>query len=717
MPPASAPSDAPLPGRGIRPLASLVAHRGLALGAALLVLAVGWPLAWKKGEPAYRAEAALQVSPRYMRNLKEDQELDFQSNTQYRQFVEHQRRSVGRHDVLRDALAGLGPHRALWQREGDNERQAVDRLRERLVVASVPDTYLLRLTLDGPRPEGLAETVNAVGRTFIERMKAEEIYGADERTQHLRAREAELLEVIAAKGQARAEIAQALTLTTFNEATPNPYDQLVADLRRKLADARQRRLDAEAALAAFKARGDTNVVTRSVQDAVLNDPGLNSLKGALSTRRAGLLVQKSGLRPDHPGAVAAERELAEIEAELKQQSGRLEGGVRVNLQARLQATADQSAAVERGLQADLVLIEAQASRFAQLFQQASALTADIGQARAELDKVRERINHIDIESTSFGFLRLVSPALVPEQPFGPGRRKLLLMVLLAAAAAALVAPMLRDLLDRRVHTVNDAQRATGLAPAGWQVERADAASQTFGDEQLRRMAAALMRTRQARGRKVFGFSGCKPGAGTTSLVLELGRTLVMLGYRVLVVEANGFARDARHASGRPGLLELLREQADDADVIDPAAGQRPARVAACGAAHAGRFAIERLDRLALALQRWSDDTDFVLVDMPPLLASADAELLVRTVGQVLLVVQAGAVTRGEAQRASQLLQALDPEAVGMVVNRISPFAAGGYLRELMLESLSGRRSATVFTLPRWRLWWATLFVRTPQALP
>jgi Mrp family chromosome partitioning ATPase len=647
-----------------------------------------------------------------MRNLVEDQELDFQSNTQYRQFVEHQRKSIGRYDVLRDALASLGERRHLWQRPEETERQAVERLRERLVVASVPDTYLLRLSLEGNRPEGLAEIVNAVCATFIQRMKSEQIYGADERTAHLRVREQELLTLIAAKGAERSGIAQQLSLTTFNESTPNPYDRLVADLRAKLTDARQRRMDADAALAAFRNRGDTNVTVRSVQDAVLNDPGLNSLKGALSARRAALLVQKSGLKPDHPGAIAANRELAEIDLELKAQSERLEGGVRGNLLARLQGTADQAGALERGIRDELTELEAQASGFARLFQDAMALTADLNRARAELDKVRERVNFLDVESTSFGFLRLVSPALVPETPFGPGRKKLLLMVLVAALGAALVAPMALDLLDRRVHTVNDAQRVMGIAPAGWQVERSDTASQIFADEQLRRMAAALVRSRDARQQGIFGFTGCKPGAGTTTLVLELANTLRSLGFNVLVVEANGAARDARFASGRPGLAELLRGEARGAEVIAEATATLPPRVAVSGAR--GTVPVERLDRLGRALKHWAGVADFVLVDMPPLLTSADAELLARTVGQVLLVLEAGVLTKGEVQRAHRMLQAIDPDAVGMVVNRIAPFANGGYLRDLMLESVSGRRAGAFFSTPRWRLWWALFFTRRHQ---
>lgn len=693
----------PLPGRGIKPLTSLLAHPLLALAVAVLVLIVGAPLAWKKSVPSYSADATIQVAPRYMRNLRDDQELEFQSNTQYRQFVEHMRRSVGRHDVLRDALARLGERRDFWQRPDETERRAIDRLRAALQVSSVPDTYLLRLSLKGDEPEGLAEIVNAVSTTFVERMKSEQIYGADERTRQLREREQELLTRIADLGAQRASIAQQLSLTTFNEGTPNPYDGVVADLRRRLADAQQRRLEAEAALVAFRTRGDTTMASRSVQDAVLNDPGLNTLKGALSTRRATLLTQKSGLRADHPGAAAAERELAEIERELGQQSDQIGDAVRSNLLGRLQGTAEQARSVETGLLQQLQALEDQASTYAQRFQNAMTLTADLSQARSELDKVRERVNHMEVESGSLGFLRIVSAALTPDLPVGPGRRRMLLMVLIAAAGAGLAAPVLRDLLDRRVHTVNDAQRLLGIAPAGWQVERQDAASHLFGDEQLRRIAAALLRSRDARGRRAFGFTACKPGAGVTSLVLELGGMLQALGCRVLVVEAGG--RDPRLGDDRPGLDALLRGEADADAVVRPGTDARPATVAACLGAEP--VPLQRLDRLEAALQHWSQGHDFVLVDMPALLTSADAELLVRALGQVLLVVEAGATTRGELTRARRLLQVIDPQAVGLVVNRVRPFDAGGYLRDLMLETLGRRRLDAVLTVPRWRLWLAT----------
>lgn len=183
-------TDTPtLPGRGIRPLASLLGPRRLAVAALVVVLLAGIPFAWKKGQSHYAAEATLQVAPRYMRNIKEDQELDFQSNTQYRQFVEQQRKSIGRYDVLRDALARLPDQGQVWRRPGETDRRMIERLRDQLKVEAVPDTYMLNISLEGVAKAGLADVVNAVTMTFMERMKTEQIYGADERTKHLKERE------------------------------------------------------------------------------------------------------------------------------------------------------------------------------------------------------------------------------------------------------------------------------------------------------------------------------------------------------------------------------------------------------------------------------------------------------------------------------------------------------------------------------------------------
>ena len=703
-------SEAPsLPGRGIKPLVSLLDHPRLAMTVSLVVLVLGAPVAWLKGAPQYAVEAVVQVAPRYMKNLAEDQELEFQSNTQYRQFVQQQIRSIPRFDIVRDALRKLGD-RAHWAKPEETERHAVERLQGALQVAAVPDTYLIRISLEGKKNDALSEIVNAITEIYLARAKVEQIYGAEDRSKNLLVRERELLDQIEAKAKRRALIAQDLSLTTFSEGTPNPYDLLVATLRTKVSDARQRRIDAEAALAAFRLHGDTNVSIRSVNDGVLNDPGLNALKNSLYKRRAELLLQMSGLRADHPVREAALREMKEIEQELSEQARLLAGDLRGNLQARFAATAEQASRVEKALDTELATLERRATEFAHLFQGAMTLTSELNQSRIELEKVRQRLNYLSVESSSLGFVRLVTPALPPENPFGPGRKKMLLMVMAAALVSGLLAPTIRDLLDQRLYTVNDVEKLAGIAPAGWQIERSDAASDLFAEEQLRRLASSLLKSRQEGHGRVFGFTGIKSGVGTTTLVLDLAVTLGRLGLKVLLIEANGFSHDPRFDTGRPGLVEFLSGQVRATQIVAPGTATLPPRVG-IGGTGSGRVQLQRLDRLAELLRHWSATADFILVDMPPLLVAADAELLTRIVGNVLMVVQAGVTEKGELLRARRLLLKIDPPAVGIVVNRIKPFVGGGYLKQQMLESLTGHSAARFYSMSPLKLWVESLRLR------
>ena len=706
-PPAFDPAS--VKGLGIKPLASLLAHRGIALAVLLLVIAVGTPVALIKGAPRYVATATVQVAPRYMKNLKDDNELDFQSNSQYRQFVEHQARSVPRFDILAAAVAAVEAQGYAWARAGESQRRAIERLQERLVVTPVADTYLMQIGLEGGGREGLAEIVNAVVGSYIARMKDEQVYGADERVKTLMARESELLQAIRDLQEKRTAIALEVGVSTFNEADGNPHDRLVTAARAAHEEAQRSRIAAETRLQAFQRANETDIVTRSIKETVLNDPGLNNLKASFNSRRAALAAATSGLTPDHPAHQAAQTELAEIDAEIARRTGEITREVATNLRTRYDATVDQARRFEQETDAALREREARNARAAKLYNDALALSADIKEARAELDKVRDRLNFFAVERDALGFVRVVTPAFPPETAYGPGRRKLLLLVLAAALLLATIAPVVVDMADRRVRSVGDAERALAMPALGWLIEGDGAAARLFGDDQLRRIAAALTRERDRHGTQVFALTGVKPGAGATELALGLARTLDALGYPALVVEANAFRPDARFDGPRPGLAQCLRGEAEPAACIAPPAAGLPARVragSAPGAPHLGR-----VDRLPAVLDAWRERYAFVLVDTPPLLLAADAEIVLDRIGHALLVVEANATTRGELARAARTLETSAAQAVGMIVNRVRTLDGGGYFRNLLVEYLTQRKYAEFASQPAWRLHLAALLAR------
>ena len=654
-------SSAPSP-RRITPLASLRRHWKLAVAAGLAVLAVGLPGAWFKGAPKYATWSVMQVAPRYMKNLKDDNEFDFQSNSQYRQFVEHQVTSITRYDIVRDALASLGDKAQVWKRKDDTEQRLVMRLQERIHARAVPDTYLMEVRLEADSKKALAETVNAVTQTFIDRMKSEMVYGSDERLGKLHEREQQLVAEVSAKTERRTVIAQKLGVATFVANDVNPHDKLLTELRHSLHEASMRRVDAEAKAAAFARSGETDTTIRSVQEHTLNDPGLNSLKAALSQRRAVLVQAMSGLKPEHPGAVAAREEIRLIDEEINRTAQSVSGQVRTSLGTRYGTTLDQSRRYEDGLKKILAEQQSQSAIYAALFNEGLTLSADIAQARGEIEKIRERTNYLNAEMGSPGFVRLVTPAMTPEFPYGPGRKKLFLLVLVAAFGLALVVPVARDVFDPRVRNAGDAERAMGFAAAGVLEERGSPKAADI----LRRIASSLIQARHDHEHAAFALTSVADGCGTTSTALDLGRELDRIGFPTVVIEANAAMPDARFGPALPGLQECLLGQADVDDCIIEGDDDLPARIAV-GRAEGQH--LRQLDALAGVMADLHQRFAFVLVDLPALGQSADAELLVRQLGHVLMVVPVNGVRKAAVQRARLRLARLEPESMGLVVTQ------------------------------------------------
>lgn len=681
-----------LPGRGIKPMVSLKTHRNVALMVFIVIALLGLPVVFLKGKPNYMATALIQISPTYMKNLRDDGELNFPSNTQYRQFVENQARSVLRYDIVQDGLRSLKEKGDIWRKPGKTERDAINLLQNIISVRAIPDTYLMEVTISNTASTGIAEIVNAIVHTYVERMKYERVYGSDIRQQNLEKRAEELLSSISDYTERRTTLALKLGISTFGQQVDNPYDKVLSEQRSALTDARNKRIEAEAQLLAFQKYGETDIKTRSVQEAVLIDPGLSNLKANLYKRRADILTQLAGLTPQHPGFGELNKELKQIDKEIEKQIKTLTQEVSGSLLARYENSVRQSRTIEEKMAADLADLEQKGAEFANIYNQVMELTHHIKQDRDELDVIRDRLNTFAAEENSFGFVRMVTPALPPEQSYGTSKKKLLLMVLAFAFAVSLAVPVMMDMLDRRINTVNDAERLLGIGSLGWMIEKTNQPTQLFAGDLIRRMASGLIHEQNEHQTRIFAFSAIKPGAGTTELLLMLGKTLDTLGFPTLVIEANAFQPDERfnpNQTDKPGLIECIQQHIDPGSVITRSDEHYPDRL------WIGRTAASRhldcINQISMVTQACLDDYKFILVDTPPLLLSADSELLAQKLQHLVLVVEAGATTRGELKRAGRLVEKVNPAAVGVVVNRISPFQGGGYLTEAMHEYLTGQK--------------------------
>ncbi|MCU0753560.1 MAG: hypothetical protein MUE46_00340 [Xanthomonadales bacterium] len=691
-----------LPGIGIKPLLSLQRHWRLGMVVGLLVFLLGIPVVFIKGQSTYRAEGIFQVAPTYMKNLELDKELEIQSNSQYREYVNHLSQTVIRYDVLEQALDALAAEGIDPKPPALTRRRWIETLQRTIYVRPVPDTYMVKVGIEGTEKAHLHSLINAVLQSFYTTSKAEQIYGSDERLKVLEETRERLTGEIITLEAERIELADALGLTTFAENVQNPFDAVLAQAREKATDTRLMRAAAQAALDAFDQDGEVPTeFGRSLMEMRLQDNGLQALRNEVVKRSEELGRTLAGLTPEHPAHAAASRELADIRGRLAAAETAFDATTRANFRQRLSTALAMRLQMERDAAEMLQTLEDQASDFARRFQRAMRITADIDKREAELLKVRDRLNFLQTEADALGFVRLVTPALPAELPMGLGKTKLALAILIAAFGAALVTPVALDLLDRRIMSVNDAEKLMEIPAAGWQIERSDEATRLFGEEQLRRFAATLIRARGRHQRQTYAFSALKSGAGVSTLVLDTARMLSELGHRVLLLEANAWNPAEPLAALSPGLSDWLDETAE-LDALPQRFDWQGSPLSVVGIGDAGR-GLRRLDRFRLALAHYGQSHDFVLVDLPPLLQAADAELLIEAVGQVFLVVQAASITRGELLRGKRQLQRLDPEAVGLFVNRLPLFRGSGYLEEAVLETVTRTRYGELMPKSYWEL--------------
>lgn len=692
-----------LPGRGIKPLRSLRTHYRVSAFIWLLVLLAGLPVVWIKGQSYYGVESVFQVSPNYMKTLSTDKEVELQSNSQYREFVNHLSSTVKRYDVLQRALKKLREAKVDAQPKGLSERKYIEQLQKSVTVKPVADTYMVRIGLEGEKKELLAEIVNAVTSAFLETTKSEQIFGSVERLEMLQANADKLQNEIVALEAQRVELAERLGLTTFGDNAINPYDSMLLQARDKFTTASIERAHAEATLQAFLAQRETPTsLGRSLMEMRLQDNGLQALRNEVVKRSEELTRTTIGLEDKHPARKPAQAEFDSINKRLQASESEFEKAAFDNVKTRLIGSLHQTKQVETEIQLNLKKIEGQAADYARNFQKAMRLTGDIHKREQEQKEVRDRLNYLQNESGAIGFVRLVTPALPAELPMGIGKTKLLLIVLLLATALALAAPIGLDLVDRRIYTVNEAEKLMGIPAAGWQLEGADLPTQIYAREQTRRFVSTLIRNKTRSGKNVFSFTSVKTVEAATSVILDTAVVFKQLGNRVLVVDANSFSPALAFDPARAGLSDFLAGDNEPEQIVQTISYHDTA-IEGVGFGTQLGAGVQRLDRLKAVVSTWSHDYDFVLINLPPLLLGADAELLIDALGQVFLVLEAQSISKGEVTRAKRLLEKLDPEAVGLFVNNVPVFQSGGYMKELMVETLTKEKYSRFMSLSGLRL--------------
>jgi succinoglycan biosynthesis transport protein ExoP len=648
----------------INVIKSLQLHTVTAITVAMVVLGLGLAVLLRTGV-SYFTASVVYVSPTFPATLRSDREQEYP----YDSYVQEQVHAITRYEVIADALHQLKP--GTWQKPGEPEQTAVERLQRSLEVGRLGMTYQVAIGMYGVHPEILAEIVNAVTQSYLAKSKAEEFYGRDERLATLRDTREQLQKDLDQRLQEQAEITRQLGMASVGVASGNPFDTQLMKMRSDLMTAHEQRVQAEAQLTGLQ-YGDpsapNSALNASADEVIASDPGLMALKSSLAQKRSALLDQLAGLTPNHPLRKETENQLAQIDKALQDMQVELRRKAAARLEQKLRSEVSRTATVESKLESDLQKETTEATTAAPRLQKAEELKADIDRLQARYTEVDNRISNLELESTSPGSIHLFSPALTPISPV-PSKRRLLIPVLLPLALImGVAAAVLFDLLDPHLYTGSDVEAVLGFAPLGMLMDDGDVTQRTF-DEGVLRLAAGIDHATRIAGVRTFVFTGVASGAGTTSVIENLGSTLARLGRKTLTIDASGNTAPVAYVTiGMNGTAPAAVEFSET----------KTSRTSSEMSLQTSAVLTESLPSslaplsgfVAKAFQDLTKEYDIILVDAAPLLISAETEYLARCADVTVMIAEAGKTSKRKLTRAARLLERLDVSGTAAVINKV-----------------------------------------------
>jgi polysaccharide biosynthesis transport protein len=657
--------------RKLNPIASVRRHWAVSLIVFVVILGAGLFILWKEARPVYTAQSVVYISPKFPTVLNDNKEVD----VPYDSYFQEQIQSITRYDILHDAIASLSY--SARHRSGPVLPSEIERLLKDLSVKRVGTSYEMSVGLSGPAPQGLAEKVNALTNTYIERARNPQFYGVGDRLKTLNQEKQRLQTAIDKSLAEKAHLMEQLGVatTTTQVGTTNPYDATSTAVRAELATARMQRETAEAELEALLRKdtpGNSNAMDVAGKEAIAADPGLTAMWSTLSSRRAALLQEMTGLRPDHPVYQKDKDNLASTDTimnDLKQQAVQ-------EVQNKLRQDVARARMVELKLTKELEEKTNSATTAAPKYLRATELGPEIDSLQKSLEAIDNRIRDLDLESSSPGSIHVSTKALTPASPERSKLPIFALAVLMISLIIATAVPVGMDSLDRRIYTPSDVEQVVGFHPIGVLVDEDRLPGEVAGEYYFR-LAAGIDHAVRSSGARIFLFTSAAHGAGTSTVVRKLSEQLRLLNLRTRTMTTAASGELDLLSSDNSPLPHNKWNRPDD--VLQGT----PAPIAYNHPRHQLERDVPPPNWVEQTLNRAAMEYDVVLIDAQPMPVSAQTEYLARLADATVLVVKSRGTTRQDLECTARVLERLEVAGVAVILNKIAVDRADGALKNAL----------------------------------
>ncbi|MFC7738422.1 GumC family protein [Roseomonas sp. GCM10028921] len=398
-------------------------------------------------------------------------------------------------------------------------------------------------------------------------------------------------------------------------------------------------------------------------------------------RQNGIVQGSQSVSIANESLSALARELATAQAERASATAQLQVA---SGDPTLRATRDRAEERVRAMQRQFSELSRQVAQQSNAEVSIAGMQRNVDAQRVLFGALSSRLNEMRVEERLItADSRLVSEAVVPLLPAGPGPSRIAIGGLVLAGVLASMAALAKDLMDRTVKALPQVTGETGIPVLALipriGVGRAGLGAMTWDrmpptiQDSIRGLYGRTILMRPQNGPHALMITSAEAGAGKTFLTIALARMAAAAGQRVLIIECD--LRKPTMASALDltpsgvGLTTYLKEAAEFDNVV------RPVRNEGFDVLTAGRAVNESLEyltdkRMERLLGEARARYDVILLDTPPAGALLDASALARLVPDTLFCIRWGRTREDDVLGCVSELRAAGANVLGLAVNRV-----------------------------------------------
>lgn len=664
----------------------------------------------------YRTTATLQIDPSPPSPLGHDVQtvvkLGSDSYWDNREYYETQFKILQSRRVAEDTVKALGlqddknflanlpADRALDG--GATPSDAAGALLDRLVVAPVKETRLVKVSYDDADPERGQRVLTGLINTFLDQNVDDVVRSTSSASDWLRDQLGKLKDELETSELALHKYKKTKQILSVSlEDQSNMLRDEMQRLNQRLTEVRATRehLQSRAqALESIDAEDPVNLPSSELLDSSL----LSSLRETyLQARSAEASLLESGKGENHPAVQAATAKVATTREALVQEIENVRGAINRDLTASTSEVNGLSGLLERAKQQalDLNLLEIEYGR--------------LERSKVNTEKmytlVLERFKESDLTGMlRFNNIRVVEHPLTGNGPVEPRIPFNLGLGLVGGLGLGILFALGRHELDRSLRGSEDVERELHLSCLGYLprvnehgptrkrrgAERRRRSAQTGGPterlahdqptggfaEAVRIVRTNLLLMSPDTSPKTLLVTSSQPSEGKTTVASALAITMAQAGERILLVDCDlrqsrlHHVFDANNDVGVTGLIldgNRHREAITETEIPNLSvlpAGPRPPNPAEL--LHSKRF--------SALVEELTQEFDRVIIDSPPVSLVSDASILGAGVDAAVFVVRAGKTSRDGALKATRALSGVGTRIAGVVLNALDLRRDGYY---------------------------------------